>query len=90
MGVGGCSRILLTSNPISGPRSAGFAWVAAARSRRRMHELISESVWLAGTGRIVICCGKGVVVGMAKGVWRGRRRRRCSCSPDLRIGTRTG
>lgn len=30
-GGGGCSKILLTSNPISGPRIAGFAAVMQGR-----------------------------------------------------------
>jgi hypothetical protein len=70
VGVGGCSKILLTCNPISGPRIAGFAW-ADARSRRRVHELISEPVWLDGGWTTVICCTKGCWWD-GKGVWRGR------------------
>jgi hypothetical protein len=38
-----------------------------------MHELISEPVWLAGTGRIVICCEKSVVVGWRRGLARQER-----------------
>jgi hypothetical protein len=70
LGVGGCSKILLTSNPISGPRIAGFAW-ADARSRRRVHELISEPVWLNGGWTTVICCTKGCWWD-GKGVWRAK------------------
>jgi hypothetical protein len=63
--VGGCSKKYLSplsdSSPwptlFLAPRIAGCGTgtSAAARSRRRVHELISVCVWPEGRGRAVIC-----------------------------------
>lgn len=65
---GSCRRMFQdTSNPISGSRIAGCGCLgthADARSRRRVHELISDAVWLPLLVGQLIC-------------WAGGRAGRC-------------
>lgn len=93
-----CSKILPTSNPISGPRIAGFAW-ADARSRPLLHELrtcLAGGCW-EGCDLLRLCemavdvgvgVGAGAVVGWRRGFGAGGEG--VQGSPDPRIGTRAG